>query len=52
MPPSVRAQKPEVAGASWASVEVTLTVMTRANALDDNLIRAAINASAFPVNQT
>ena len=33
MPPSVRAQKPEVAGASWASVDVTLTVMTRGKTL-------------------
>ena len=29
MLPSVRAQKPEVTGPSWASVDVTLTVMTR-----------------------
>jgi hypothetical protein len=31
---------------------VALTVMTRANALADNSIRAAIDASALPVNQT
>ena len=29
MLPSVRAQKPEVTCPSWASVDVTLTVMTR-----------------------
>src|SRR6476620_2205459 len=47
--PSVRAQKPEVACPSWASVDVTLTVMIEGNVLVVELIRA-IDASALPVN--
>ncbi len=50
MLPSVRAQKPEVAWPSWASVDVTLTVMMERNVLVVELIRAAIDASVLPVN--
>ena len=50
MLPSVRPQKPEVACPSWASVDVTLTVMMERNVLVVELIRAAIDASAPPVN--
>src|SRR3954469_25286080 len=50
MLPSVRAQKPEVTCPSWVSVDVTLTVMVKGNVLDVELIRAAICASALPVN--
>ena len=50
MLPSVRAKKPEVACPSWASVDVTLAVMMERNVLVVELIRAAIDASAPPVN--
>jgi hypothetical protein len=40
MLPSVRAQKPVVAGPSWASVDATLTAMMGENALLVDLIRA------------
>jgi hypothetical protein len=35
---------------AWASVDVTLTVMMERNVLVVELIRAAIDASAPPVN--
>jgi hypothetical protein len=51
MLPNVRAQKPEeVTCPSWASVDVTLTAMMEKNVLVVELIRAAIDASALPVN--
>ena len=44
MLPSVRAQKPVEPGPSWASIDVTLTVMIRENALSIILIRPVIDA--------
>src|SRR3954463_8471313 len=50
MLPSVKAQKPEATGASWASVDVRLAVMMEVNALSPDLI-LPIHASQKPVNR-